>query len=408
MSMRRAPAILALAFLTSACAHSGQGAGDQGVDLEAAVKRELSAPLPTSKVSLFKGQMTGQIEASGAIKTDDGKLGDDGEAAEIQVPLGAAGELDCIVYPEAIPAGATISKILGEVGKDVHFERVRLVDVKVVEGNPTAYLEADYTAPDKAGGKLLGQFKMMLYASSDNPALCMHDEVGYHASFRRISEGLFRSLRLADAEPGPRYSDVHVTRLGQVPIGFEHTSLVDGKEDKEVIIYDGVMLFPKGPGAVSFTDLSTTEVADSHGNTVIAFHTKIKDGQVQSSVRVERTGDGQYAFKGERAGKPVEGTFRSRGKRGLISSHAVVDEIRKTLLSGKASDLTVEKYEPDTDPTRTVDVVYKRKEGRTVTFLLDGMEMSTVRDERGWSEKGAVNVGPQQISFERVFVQGTP
>jgi hypothetical protein len=407
MPMRRA-AILAFAFLIPACATTHQGPGDQGVDLDAAVKRELSAPLPTSKVSLFKGQMTGQIEAGGAIKTDDGKLGDDGEAAEIKVPLGAAGELDCIVYPEAIPAGATVSKILGEVAKDVHFERVRLVDVKVVEANPTAYIEADYTAPDKAGGKLFGQLKVMFYASPDNPALCMHDEVGYHASFRRISEGLFRSLRLADADPAPRYSEVHVTRLGQVPIGFEHTLLVDGKEDKQIITYDGLLLLPKGPATVSFGDYSSTEVADSQGNTVVAYHSKIKDGQVQSSVRVDRTGEGQYAFKGEREGKPVEGTFRSHSKRGLLSQPVRMDELRRTLLSGKASDVTLEEYHPDTDPTRTIDVVYKRKDGRTVTFLMDGMETSTVRDERGWIEKGALNVGPQQITFERVFVQGHP
>jgi hypothetical protein len=407
--VRSIPAALPFLVLCG-CASSGAGeaADKPGAALEALVKRELPGPLPRAGVAVFKGQMTGEIEASGAIKTDEGKLGDDGEAAELKVPLGAAGELECLIYPEAIPAGGTISKILTEVSKEVHFERVRLVDVKVIESSPAAYLEADYSAPDSAGGKVFGQFKMMLYASPDNPILCMHDEVGFRASFRRISEGLFRSLRLANADPAPRYTEVHVARLGQVPIGFEYTSLVDGKEDRSIISIDGALFFPKGPGAFTYADHSITEVADSGGNTVIGVYSDVKDGQVQSSVRVDRTGEGQYAFKGERRGKPVEGTFRSRGKRGLISSLAVMDEVRNTLLSGKAADLTVEEYHPDADPARTVDVVYKHKEGRTVTSLVDGVEMSTVRDERGRIEKGALGAGAQQISVERVFVHGTP
>ena len=409
--MRRAHAILSLPFLISACATTGQAPAEgdnQGIDLEAMVKRELPAPLPRTKVSLFKGQMTGEIESAGAIKTDDGKLGDDGEAAEVKVPLGSGGELDCLVYPEAIPAGTTIARVLGEVGKSVHFERVRLVDVSVVEANPAAYIEADYTAPDDAGGKLFGQFKMMLYASPDNPAMCMHDEVGYRASFRRISEGLFRSLRLADADPAPRYTEIHVARLGQALMGFVHIALADGKEDRQIVSWDQALFFPKTPGTFAYADNSTTEVADDRGNTVMAFYSNLKDGQTQSSVRVDRTAQGQYTVKGERQGKPVEGTFRSRGKRGLISSRAVVDELRKTLLSGKASDLTIEEYHTNTDPTRTIDVQYKRQKERTVTFLQDGTEMTTVRDERGWMEKASMSVGSQQVSVERVFVRGTP
>jgi hypothetical protein len=407
--MREVRSVLAaLPLVLVSCAATGPGADKQGVDLEALVKRELPGALPRTRVSVFKGQMTGEIESAGPIKTDDGKLEDDGDAAEVKVPLGPGGEMSCLVYPEGIPAGATISKILTEVAKEVHFERVRLVDVAVVEANPTAYIEAEYSTPDSSGGKVFGQFKMMLYASADNPVLCMHDEVGFRASFRRIAQGLFRTLRLANADPAPRYTDIHIARLGQVPIGYEHTSLVDGKEDKQIISSDGALFFPKGPGSFTCADHSTTEVADSRGNTVVAAYSNVKDGQVQYSVRVDRTGDGQYAFKGERRGQPVEGSFRSRSKRGLLSSLAVIDELRKTLLSGKAADLTVEEYHPDADPSRTIDVVYKHKEGRTVTFLLDGMEMSTVRDERGQVEKAAMSAGNQQVSVERIFVRGNP
>jgi hypothetical protein len=408
MSMREARPILAAVpcLLLFSCATAGPS--DKGIDLEALVKRELPAPLAKTKVSLFKGQMSGEIEAAGSIKTDDGKLGDEGEAAELKVPLGAAGELDCLVYPDGIPAGATISKILSEVSKEVHFERVRLVDVTVVEANPAAYLEADYTATEKDGGKAFGQFKLLFYASLDNPVLCMHDEVGYRASFRRIAEGLFRSLRLPNSILVPRYTEVHVARLGQAPIGYEHTSLIDGTEDKQILNIDGALFFPKDPGALIYDDHAITEVVDHHGNTELADYSDIKDGQLQSSVRVARTGDGQYAFKGERRGQPVQGTFRSRGKRGIVGSLAVVDEIRKTLLAGKATDFTAEEYHPGSNPAGTVDVVYRRTDGHTVTFKIDGVETSTVRDERGWVEKAAISAGIQQISVERVFVRGAP
>jgi hypothetical protein len=403
---------LAFALVLAGCATAGPGSGEeggkQGIDLEALVKRELPAALPKSKVSLFKGLMTGEIEAAGAIKTEDGKLGEDGEAAEVKVPIGSGGELSCLVYPEGIPAGGTISKILSEVAKEVHFERVRLVDVTVVEANPTAYIEAEYSAPDGAGNKVFGQFKMLLYASADNPVLCLHDEVGFRASFRRISEGLFRSLRLANADPAPRYTQIHVARLGQVPIGYEQTSMVDGKEDKQIISTDGATFLPRSPGALSYGDDSTTEVVDRQGGVLVGAYSSVKDGQVQYSVRVDRTGEGQYGFKGERKGKPVEGSFRSRGKRGLISSLAATDEVRKTLLSGKAADLTIEEYHPGSDPSRTVDVIYRRKEGRTVTFQFDGVEMSTVRDDRGQIEKAAITAGTQQVSVDRVFVRGSP
>ncbi|HXU83203.1 MAG TPA: hypothetical protein VN914_17535 [Polyangia bacterium] len=403
---RSFPAVASALILLTACATSGPAPGEgskEGIDLKALVGRELPAPLPKTRVSLFKGQMTGEIEAAGAIKTDDGKLGDDGEAAEVKVPLGTGGEMSCLVYPEAIPSAATIAKILGEVSKEVHFERVRLVDVKVVEASPAVYLEAEYSANDGQGGKVFGQFKMMLHAAADNPVLCMHDEVGYRASFRRIAEGLFQSLRLAGADAGPRYTDIQVVRVGQVPIGYEITSLLDGKEDKQIVSNDAALFAPRAPDQLAYADTSSTEVADGKGDLVLAVYSKMEEGKPASSVRIDRTAAGQYTFKGEQGGKSINGSFKSRGKR-LLSSSAVTEELRRSLLSGKSQELTVEEYHPHGDPTKTIDVVYRRKEGRTVAFQVGGSEVSTVRDERGWVEK-ASGAG---ISMERIFVKGTP
>jgi hypothetical protein len=396
------PFAILSALLTLSCATAPE-AQKQGIDLPALVSRELPGVLPKTRVSLFKGQMTGEVEAAGALKTDDGKLGDDGEAAEVKVPLGAGGEMSCFVYPEAIPAAGTISRILTDVGKEVHFERVRLLDVKAVEASPALYLEAEYSAPDSSGGKVFGQFKMMLHATADNPVLCMHDEVGYRASFRRIAEGLFKSLRLAGADPAPRYTDIQVVRIGQLPIGYEFTSLQEGKEDKQILSNDGALFAPRGPGQLAYADTSSTEVADGKGDLVLALYSKTENGKAPSTVRIDRTAAGQYTFKGEQGGKPISGSFKSRGKR-LLGTPAITEELRRSLLSGQAQQLTVEEYHPHGDPSRTVDVVYRRKEGRTVAFDVGGNEVSTVRDEHGWIEKGS-GAG---FSVERIFVRGTP
>jgi hypothetical protein len=369
--------------------------------------RELPAPLPRAKVAFFKGQVTGEVEAAGVPQIEDGKPGEGGEAASLKVPLGGGAELTCFIYPESTDVAGTISKVLDAAAKGVQFERVWLADVVMTGDDPTVYVNAEYTAAGP-NGKLFGQFKLMLHAGHENPVYCQHDEVGYQASFRRITQGLVKSLKAASPAAPARFVQVHVVKLGDRPVGFEQSTVTEGENGALIGRQTTAMFLPRSARELSLSDDILTHVTDRSGNLVALGYAEAENGELASNVELERSKERQYAFTGKHAGKDVKGSFRSKGKQGPLTWTGVAGELRRSLLAGKAKELTLEEYHPGVDPTKPVQVIYRRGEGRAVTMVLGALEMKGVLDENGLLDHGELPMGSHKLTFTRAFVRGTP
>jgi hypothetical protein len=402
--------LLAGGCATSPASHSTPGkpgAPSQKFDLQALVDRELPKPLPKARVSVFKGALTGQIEAAGAIKTEDGKLGEDGEAATLEVPLGTGGDdITCYLYPDGRDTADSISKVLAGAGKAAHFERVRLVDVAVVQETAVVYVEADYSATSE-GQRVFGQFKLMMSDEPDHPVLCMHDEVGYRASFRRIATGFIESLRPAKPSEPARYTELQLVRLGDTLVGFQQQTIHDGDKGLRIISNRSSLFLPRSPSQLAFTDEALAEVADPRGNLVFSNHATLENGELITSIDVERLDERRYSFKGKRAGKEVSGTFRGKGKGGLRSALAIAEALRAGQAS-RSPELSIEEYHPRFDTTKPVEVVYRRGEGRHVTISRGGLNVDALIDEHGFVEQAELPLAGTRLRFQRVFVRGAP
>jgi hypothetical protein len=387
---------------------TGPDSADTGekLDLPALMARELPAPLPRARVSLFKGKVTTEVEAAGPTKLEDGTLAENGKAADLTVPLGTGADMSCYVYPEATDPASTVADILQKLGKIVRIERVRLSHVEVVGDHPAMYFDADYSSTGETGREV-GLFKIMLYASRETPVFCQHDEVGYRASFRRITQGLVKSMKAPSDGPPPRFVEVHILRMGDQPVGFEQRA-TRRAENGNVQTWQKTALFlPRSPRELAFSDHLQSDFFDTDGNLRFLSAVEVEDDQLTTEIEAERATDGRYLVKGKHGGEEVKGAFRSKGKRGPLTWSASSRELRK-LLAGKVRELSLEEYHPGFDPIRPMQVVYRRGEGRAVTMTFGPIEVKATLDENGLIEQAEVPMGDLRVTSRRAFLRGTP
>ena len=74
----------------------------------------------------------------------------------------------------------------------------------------------------EAGTEKVGAMKLAAFERADDTILCMHDEIGYRASFRQVAEQMARTLDIGNAtQTGPMDLEITIARVGKQSIGFD-------------------------------------------------------------------------------------------------------------------------------------------------------------------------------------------
>jgi hypothetical protein len=355
----------------------------------------------------FGDRATAEIDAAG-----DPMVNREAEAWTVAIPIGTQIPVSCILYDKPIDAAASLMKLVAmakQSAKDVTVESVLPSDAGVL--GETAYVAATlmYTKPSPRG-KLGGQLKMFARPDMDASLLCFHDEVGYVETFKRVAHGLAQSLKLAKASPAPQYVEIHVTKLGQLSVGFDRRTITTEPGGARLDQTTSCLLLPRTGQDLAANDRFAAERSDANGRVVSVDTVEAHGEELDSQYKLTRKGSGRdYSYKGKQSGKDVTGKFKSKEAKGLASSLLVAGRLRDELLSGKAAELKIEEYHPGISP-QPFEVVYKRKgtDGREVTFHLGQLEATGHLDERGMVDKVSIPIAGMVMAQSRVFVRGNP
>ncbi len=372
-------------------------------DLKALAARELPEG---SKQSFALGEAKAEVEAAAAPT-----LNVEEKFISLGIPLAGASELTCFLYKEAIDSGATLLNVIKMAERKVEVQQVRPTAIVPVGQIPAIYLMLDYLVKGEQG-MLAGQMKAMVFPSEVAPMMCIHDEVGFRQSFQRITLGLAKSLTQAAAatKSAQRYAELIVLKLGEVPVGFERETHVDGKNDTVVVTHLSSMFLPRSAKQLVVEDGVQTVVSDKAGRLLKLEHVKAANGEIEEQISVSREKNGEYSYKGKHSGKEVAGKFKAKGKDGVASGRAVAKAMKEQLLAGKQAEVKLEEYQPGINPGGTVETSYKLadKATRAVTATLNELTLSEVLDEQGYTQRMEMPLGPASLVGERVFSQGTP
>jgi hypothetical protein len=371
-------------------------------DFEALLKRE--AP-PRAVTKLDAGVLSADVEATSApqVTTEKGSL-------HVVIPTGTTSSIDCYVYDEPKDPASTMSRIIDEVKKTLDVRLFAPTDVFVAGENGALVAHAIYLA-DKDGAKAAGQLKLAFYNHPLVPTLCMHDEVGYADTFKRITKRFFETARRSDRElrGTPTSWEVSVVKLDGRPVGVDNRrSYTHAETHLSTSVTVSSTLYPRSAVACVPEDSVTTRTVDTSGQLLESVHVKASGAEIELNVDLKRVSPAHYTYSGTRSGKAISGKFETVDKLGLATDQMISSNVKRVLLTGKATSFRTEEYSPSIDPTAAVETLYEMesKEQRRVRVSFGPIKLSAVVDGDGQAEKVTGNVGSASLSVERLGAGG--
>jgi hypothetical protein len=338
----------------------------------------------------------------------------DGGALRIQAPLGPAASVTCWVYPRVFDPGAQLARVIRGAEKAVDMQRVVVREVVVAGDYPAMFVDALY-APKPPAAKAVGILKVMVVASEAAPMLCLHDQVGYHASFKRVALGLARSLRVDTAHvKTARYATIGVRTVDGRAIQFSRRAIYDVEGGGKISEERLTEFDPRSPTDLGAVDTVRSEEWDSKGAVQSLAFVKGAAGVVSERIGLKRANTRDYSFEGTHLGAHVEGTFRTKAPEGLVGDATVFDRTNALFAPAAPAapppEFRVERYEPTVDLAAPVEFTFRllSRPDRTVTVAYGTLQVTAVVDANGRIPKVETSSGTSVFRLERVFERGSP
>lgn len=394
-----APAASASVPRTATAAEARPGDAHGRAQLEALLSRELE-PLEKRAIDLGGG-FTAEIESAAAPSVREGD-----QMKTLEIPLGTESSIQCFVYPEPFRPGQSLSRLVSDLRQRADVRAIRGGSVEVLNEAPVMRVDMVYVAQRPAGAAL-GTFKVLLNPYGRVPLMCVHDEPGYMDTFTRITRDLVLGVRGAPKPEDARYVEVTVTRMGELPLGFDRRSIrSEGAKTVEKTL--SLMLVPRSPSEIVASDSETVEESTKDGRITRVVSLKLEEGEETANVIVTGTSNkSAYKYEGTVQGKKISGRFTVTDKAGLLSSRMIAKRIRDQVLSGKTESMTTEEYHAAMNPTGAVSVTY-RKQGERLMVQLGELVLDGKSDAEGNLIEVVIPVPGARLVTKREFYRGTP
>jgi len=371
--------------------------------LQKAFSREL-APLKPVAFQTPSG-LKGSVEAKATPSVSA-----DGKSETVRVALGTEQALSCTIVRSRVDVAALVRSYVNEIKGRVSIAAIRPVAVSVAAASPVLFAEIVYTA-DSADGKRLGHVLLGIHAHNSRSFVCEHDEPGYEKTFQRVVTGLAASLAGGgeDDRGGARFREIHVMRIGEVPVGFTEHVVWNRKGGGRVAKVWTSQLLPRSPTEVVARDSYSEELYDAKDLLETGSYAIAGNGEVSARTRVTRAKDGvTYAYEGQQEGKKLSGTFTTRA--GLATDLWFARRFDKPRGYGPKEEVRAEAYELDANPAGPVEISYQKDASRVrgVALTVGPAKLTGVVDDVGIVSESQMAVGPATLAIERAFVQGAP
>lgn len=345
----------ALALSLAACVTATQQAAPaspaaEPFDAKKLAAREL-APLPRRPLVFPQELLTTTTEAAGEPTFDDSN-----GAPQVNIPIGTDAVVNCTPR-ENLDAASTTTTLLKALGGGFEIERFVVSEVAAVAGTPILFTEVLYLAPGPQG-KLLGLLKLAV-VTGESSLICLHDELGYSDTFRRIVKDLVRSRTGVEEADTTRFSEISAVRLGETLVGFATRLLLEGN-GRHVTISTTSMLIPKSDSESLAFDTASIETADQAGAVLESRHVRVREGEIVIDVTLAANEQG-YSSAGTWNGKKVEGQIESRAP---VASTVLYAELLRAFSTRAGPPLALANWVPSEDPTRLVEIRHERLEDR--------------------------------------------
>jgi hypothetical protein len=387
-------------LFASACAHAPakpaaepKAAAEGGAGIAELFKRETAELLPL-KLRSPDGLLELTVEGRGQPslkKLEDGSY-------LLRVSIGSKEEVSCVVGGGPDLASGSLMQRQG-VEK---FPDREVTEIDAGELGGAAFLSTRTVYVfEQNGQKVVGEAKTLsAHRGLELGAACVHDEVGYAQTLRRVVKSIMESMRFTqNPKPEPLYRDIAVVTLRGRRIGVIESSLIRLDNGKLWNIEASSMAIPTSPKDIQAEDDYESEISDEQ-DVETGTYIAMRPGEKVYEITLQRDPAGYHA----------EGTFQGKKLDTKIASKAALPSslracaLMRELIAGKRREIVRAGYSPGSDPLGFTDHRTTASGDRDLPFRSEehGVTSLSAYDEIGLPLKARINVGPITLDAARV------
>ncbi len=347
-----------------------------------------------------------------------GTLKEDKSSYEALLTLGPAAVADCVILKSDIDVAAflretaqgtfpEIEKTQGKMEK----RAVEHIDADVAGGTPFLSLAWVYRVNDGKGAKV-GGLRQIAASKSDFGIYCGLNDLGYAKTFEKVARALIESLKTDQDKAMPYFSDVSVAILRDMRVGYMAFTMTRDKDGDTKAVESTTLLFPTTSDALQARDTDTVEWTKPDGAMINSKRVSSTNGEIDMDLDLK---------EGEAHGWLVQGKFRGKDVKESVTTGAPATRLSQINLmrSLLAKEKPVGEEATDSewlgaDPGRFTEVTTKvlaeiDENTYRVHQTAGNISADLVVDRAtGAAKQGSAQLGPIDLRFERVFVQGSP
>lgn len=367
------------------------------------LEREL-APLAPVAFQTPKG-VRGKVEAKSVPEVKD-----TGDVEVLSIPLGTDQPVMCTIFANRIDAGGTTRRVADSLAKTLEIVQAIPVEVSEVGGNAILFTQIIYRTKTEKG-LMGGVLQVAVQPHETHSLLCMHDEPGYSATFRRIVKGLVSSLVSDDKDTRSegRFAEIQAISIGSVPVGFSERVMWTREDGGLTTLTWTAQLLPRSPTEFVALDSVEREESDARGLLIEATHVRVQNGEVDSNFTVSRGEDGRtFRYQGEKAGKKLQGTFKSEA--GLATEPWFARQFDAKSGFGPKAEVRHEAWASSSNPIAVTPIAYRKDAAgpRRAHMTIGSLTISGELDDHGLFGKAEMPIGPATIVLDRLWMRGAP
>jgi len=166
--------------------------------------------------------LTGASEATEPLHFDDGPA-----SLGVVIPIGTEATIRCFLSKSTEhSATESIGRTIESASSNVKVRSLRTSNVAMVAGHSALFVDMIYDNADP-NGREPGELKFLFYDGPAAPMVCMHDEMGYRATFERITTRFAASLRVKKGDLPSVEGTEKLGRLERVVAPVEMTPAIE-------------------------------------------------------------------------------------------------------------------------------------------------------------------------------------
>jgi hypothetical protein len=387
----------------------------QNIDYSALGEREVSGTYPVHPVNLLNGAFTAQLQATAPPEVKAASNSDGTPEAQMTFRIGSSSPMSCWVRGARSDAGMAIQQKLDDLKKQMDQRGIKgrfdTPDVAVeVEGNhPVLYADVPVTVGSGTAEKK-GLIKLAVSPRDGGSLLCMHDEVGYKKTFRRIVGGLVTTANVSGDRPQPVYTEISLAKIEGKTIGY--TELYEFAEPTQVrtvkLMTLAAMKKVDGKPTWTVTDAVRSIIATPKGEVTSIKSIAMVNKKPVTSMELKRGSKNDFVYDGTVNGTKVKGSFTA--PRALETEGALAARMQQ-LASGKPKELKYLTYDEEQKVEAMIEVTATREDPKTLNHKADdGRVWTTAIDALGLPERTIYTRDKEgeRLILERAYSQGQP